>query len=46
MNLRYTIEYKLKKRTGKPSRYVLIGVWVQGPSPGIDPLIVPPCTRG
>ena len=38
MKLRYMIEYGLQDRIQEP-RYDPIGVWVQGPGPGLDLLI-------
>ena len=38
MKLRYMIEYGLQDRIREP-RYDPIGVWVQGPGPGLDLLI-------
>lgn len=38
MRLRYMIEYALRDRDTKP-RYEPIGVWVQGPGPGLDVLM-------
>ncbi len=35
MRLRYMIEYALRDRDTNP-RYEPIGVWVQGPGPGLD----------
>lgn len=35
MKLRYMVEYALRDRETKPY-YELIGVWVQGPGPGLD----------
>ena len=35
MKLRYMIEYALRDRDTNP-RYEPIGVWVQGPGPGLD----------
>jgi hypothetical protein len=35
MKLRYMIEYALRDRDTDP-RYEPIGVWVQGPGPGLD----------
>lgn len=35
MKLRYMIEYALRDRDRNP-RYEPIGVWVQGPGPGLD----------
>ncbi len=36
--MRYTIEYALRDRIRAP-RYDPIGVWIQGPSPGLDLVI-------
>lgn len=38
MKLRYMIEYALRDRIREP-RYEPIGVWVQGPGPGLDLVI-------
>ena len=38
MKLRYMVEYTLRDRIREP-RYDPIGVWVQGPGPGLDLLI-------
>ena len=38
MKLRYMVEYALRDRIREP-RYDPIGVWVQGPGPGLDLLI-------
>jgi len=38
MKLRYMIEYALRDRIRQP-RYEPIGVWVQGPGPGLDLVI-------
>ncbi len=38
MKLRYMIEYGLQDRIREP-RYDPIGVWVQGPGPGLDLVI-------
>ncbi len=38
MKLRYMIEYALRDRTRDP-HYEPIGVWVQGPGPGLDLVI-------
>ena len=38
MKLRYMIEYALRDRIRAP-RYDPIGVWVQGPGPGLDLVI-------
>ncbi len=38
MKLRYMIEYALRNRIREP-RYDPIGVWVQGPGPGLDLVI-------
>ena len=38
MKLRYMIEYALRDRIREP-RYDPIGVWVQGPEPGLDLVI-------
>lgn len=38
MKLRYMIEYVLRDRIREP-RYEPIGVWVQGPGPGLDLVI-------
>ena len=38
MKLRYMIEYALRDRIREPS-YDPIGVWVQGPAPGLDLVI-------
>lgn len=38
MKLRYMIEYALRDRIREP-RYDPIGVWVQGPGPGLDLVI-------
>ena len=38
MKLRYIVEYTLRDRIREP-RYNPIGVWVQGPGPGLDLLI-------
>ena len=38
MTLRYMIEYGLQDRIREP-RYDPIGVWVQGPGPGLDLVI-------
>ena len=38
MKLRYMVEYALRDRIREP-RYDPIGVWVQGPSPGLDLVI-------
>ena len=38
MKLRYMVEYALRDRIRAP-RYDPIGVWVQGPSPGLDLVI-------
>ena len=35
MKLRYMVEYTLRDRIREP-RYDPIGVWVQGPGPGLD----------
>jgi len=35
MKLRYMIEYAVRERDTSP-RYEPIGVWVQGPGPGLD----------
>jgi hypothetical protein len=35
MRLRYMVEYALRNRDANP-RYEPIGVWVQGPGPGLD----------
>ena len=35
MKLRYMVEYALRDRIREP-RYHPIGVWVQGPGPGLD----------
>jgi hypothetical protein len=39
MQLRYMIEYALRGCNTKHSRYEPIGVWVQGPGPGLDILM-------
>jgi len=38
MKLRYMIEYALRDRIRDP-RYEPVGVWVQGPGPGLDLVI-------
>jgi hypothetical protein len=38
MKLRYMIEYALRDRIRNP-RYEPVGVWVQGPGPGLDLVI-------
>ena len=38
MKLRYMVEYALRDRIREP-RYAPIGVWVQGPGPGLDLVI-------
>lgn len=38
MKLKYMIEYVLRDRIREP-RYEAIGVWVQGPGPGLDLVI-------
>lgn len=38
MQLRYMIEYALRDRDTNP-RYEPVGVWVQGPGPGLDILM-------
>ncbi len=38
MTLRYMIEYVLRDRIREP-RYDPVGVWVQGPGPGLDLVI-------
>ncbi len=38
MKLRYMVEYALRDRIREP-RYDPIGVWVQGPGPGLDLVI-------
>ena len=38
MKLRYMVEYALRNRIREP-RYDPIGVWVQGPGPGLDLVI-------
>lgn len=38
MKLKYMIEYALRDRIREP-RYEPIGVWVQGPGPGLDLVI-------
>jgi hypothetical protein len=38
MKLRYMIEYVLRDRIREP-RYEPIGIWVQGPGPGLDLVI-------
>ncbi len=38
MKLRYIVEYALRDRIREP-RYAPIGVWVQGPGPGLDLVI-------
>ncbi len=38
MKLRYMVEYTLRDRIREP-RYDPIGVWVQGPGPGLDLVI-------
>jgi len=38
MKLRYMIEYVLRDRIREP-RYDPVGVWVQGPGPGLDLVI-------
>lgn len=38
MKLKYMIEYTLRDRIREP-RYEPIGVWVQGPGPGLDLVI-------
>lgn len=38
MKLRYMVEYALRDRIREP-RYEPIGVWVQGPGPGLDLVI-------
>ena len=38
MKLRYMVEYAVRDRIRAP-RYDPIGVWVQGPSPGLDLVI-------
>lgn len=35
MRLRYMVEYALRNRDTNP-RYEPIGIWVQGPGPGLD----------
>ncbi len=35
MRIRYVIEYAIRDRDSNP-RYEPIGVWVQGPGPGLD----------
>ena len=37
MKLRYMVEYALRDRDTNP-HYEPIGVWVQGPGPGLDTL--------
>jgi len=38
MKLRYMVEYALRDRIREP-RYEPVGVWVQGPGPGLDLVI-------
>jgi len=38
MKLRYMVEYALRDRIREP-RYEPVGIWVQGPGPGLDLVI-------
>jgi len=38
MKLRYMVEYALRDRIREP-RYEPVGVWIQGPGPGLDLVI-------